>query len=60
MKGNEVTQKDIAEWAKQRMIPTACRLCGEIELFPRNFYKPNELKAYECANCITQRKTFIT
>ena len=29
----------------------ACRLCGEILLFPKNFYSIEQLYGYECQEC---------
>ena len=58
MKGNEVTQADMERWNKELQIPAACRICGEITLYPKKFYKPEELEGYECANCKMQRRLF--
>ena len=51
MKGDEIRESDRERWKKANKVPAACRLCGEIMLFPKEFYKPEELAAYECANC---------
>ncbi len=51
MKANEFTQSDFERWKKDGWIPCACRLCGEITLFPKKTYKQEQLVGYECANC---------
>lgn len=51
MKGNEIKESDRKRWKKAGMIPAACRYCGEIMLFPKETYKPEELTGYECSNC---------
>lgn len=58
MKGNEITSADRKRWDDAGKIPASCRLCGEIMLFPKKFYKPDELKSYECANCKKIMKLF--
>lgn len=51
MKGSEIKETDRKRWEKAGMIPAACRFCGEIMLFPKETYKPEQLARYECTNC---------
>ena len=38
----------ISDYKKDR-FPVACRLCGRITWFSKDFYKPNDFKdGYEC------------
>ena len=55
MKGNEVTAEDMHRWRKEEYIIASCRLCGEVELFPKEHYKPEQLQGYECPNCRKRR-----
>lgn len=50
MKGNEITEKDIAQWTKEGRFPVCCRLCGEIMLYPKTYNK-NDFIGYECSTC---------
>ena len=58
MKGNEIMKSDLERWKKANMIPASCRLCGEIMLFPKETYKPEQLAGYECSNCKRIMKLF--
>lgn len=51
MKASDIKESDRKRWEKARMIPVACRLCGEIMLFPKETYRPEQLAGYECTNC---------
>ena len=51
MKGNEIKEADRKRWEKAWKIPAVCSLCGEIMLFQKETYKPEELVGYECTNC---------
>lgn len=42
MKGNEVTQEDVAQWKTEGRFPVACRLCGEIWLFHSEYCSPED------------------
>lgn len=45
------TSADMEKWKKDGMIPVACRLCGEVVLYPSKFFKKDELANYECPDC---------
>ena len=58
MKGSEIKETDRKRWEKAGKIPVACRFCGEIMLFPKETYKPEQLAGYECANCKVLMRMF--
>ena len=53
MKGNEVTTEDMIRWDVQGYFPVACRLCGEIMLFPKESYKKSQLIGWECGGSLS-------
>lgn len=53
MKGNEVTQKDRIKWDKEGYFPVACRLCGEVMLFPKKAYSKLNFKGWECGGSLS-------
>ncbi len=55
MKGNEVTQEDVAQWKKEGRFPVACRLCGEIWLFHSEYSSPDDFAGWECPHCKRSR-----
>ena len=56
MKGNDVSAEDIKKWNEKGYFPVSCRLCGKVEIFPKKFYKPNDLQEYECVKCKSMMK----
>ena len=44
MKGYEITKKDRIKWDKEGYFPVACRLCGEVMLFPKKAYSKLNFK----------------
>lgn len=55
MKGNEVTQKDRITWDKEGYFPVACRLCGEVMLFPKKTYSKSNFKGWECGGALSAK-----
>lgn len=53
MKGNEITNEDVKKWKDGGRFAVACRICGEVVLFPYGMYDPKDkqLQGYECADC---------
>lgn len=45
----EITKEEIDRKAKEGWFPVACRLCGSITWFHRDFYQASDFaRGYEC------------
>lgn len=51
MKTSEITTEDLINWKRKHYIPVACRICNEVELFPDEQYKEEQLVGWECSTC---------
>lgn len=55
MKGNKITPNDMARWDKRGWFPVACRICGEVMLFPKGLYSKKDLAGWECGGALSKQ-----